>query len=339
MRGDGCSRRLDPCRPASFPPSDLLSTATPSQAEDNDPPDSYLRWPIAWPVLVWGMQAHKRWHYRRDGQPAQFVRWFIRFRFEPNPATAQNLVIRAWCALTCREMPWEVEAREEEEEAAEKLEHAKHQHLELSSPHSAAADESEPCSPRSDEDSVRSPRSVEGDSARTPRPFTDEVLEEKESSDGSDDESELAEREEEAEDIFFKRAMAGTGIAAVYLSWVRSRSPVLRCGYSHPTPGDVHLVHLCGAFAAAPLMDAMTSHSRLLRYSPTVWHDRVSAAGPGGGECLRPILRHLLRARPGEAVAGHRARGRQGCFRDAHHGAAVHQLARGLDGGCAVSFG
>ena len=32
-------------------------------ANDNEPPDSYLRWPLAWPVLVWGLNAHRRWHY------------------------------------------------------------------------------------------------------------------------------------------------------------------------------------------------------------------------------------------------------------------------------------
>ena len=173
------------------------------------------------------MQAHRRWHYHaKEGQPPRFVRWFIRFRAEPQPATLQNLVLRLVYTLICREMPWEVEAREKEEEEEERrLKHEKHHPLALPSPHSGA-DESEPCSPFSDEDSVHSPRSGgEEDSLHTPKhgnsfgghhAFTDEHGEKEHE---SDDESERAEREEEAADIFFKRMVTAVGFVAVYLSW------------------------------------------------------------------------------------------------------------------------
>ena len=203
------------------------------------------------------MQAHRRWHYRRDGQPAQFVRWFARFRFEPIPATMQNLAIRAWCVLTCREMPWEVEAREEEEEAAEKLEHAKHHPLALASPHSTVADgelDSHPPldgaqTPLSHRPSGEAAAGGGSSSGAGELAMPDDASElSEDASDGSEEERE----EEEAEDIFFKRAMAGMGMAAVYLSWVRScfSLSALRPHNSLPTPGHVHLVHLCGAFAA-----------------------------------------------------------------------------------------
>ena len=125
-------------------------------ANDDDAPDLYLRWPLAWPMLVWGMRAHRSWHYKsKQGQPEQFVRWFIRFRGEPMPATIQNMFIRAWFALTCREMPWETEAREEEADAEEEAEAAalkQEQHLSLE--HSPSDDtheggDSEPFSPLS----------------------------------------------------------------------------------------------------------------------------------------------------------------------------------------------
>jgi hypothetical protein len=195
---------------------------------------------------VWGLQAHRRWHYHaKEGQPPRFVRWFIRFRFEPQPATAQNLLIRLVYSLMCREMPWEVEAREaEEEEEEHRLKHEHRHPLALPSPQSGGG-ESEPCSPFSDEGSVHSPRSGgEEDSLHTPRipkeSFSGHhVFEEAhgEEESGSDDEEERAEREEEAEDIRFKRGATAVGFVAVYLTWVRRRCrPTLPSELTHPSP-------------------------------------------------------------------------------------------------------
>jgi len=53
-------------------------------ANDADPPPSFLHWPLAWPMLIWGFSAHHSWHYSGpSGQPRRFVRWFIRFRDKP----------------------------------------------------------------------------------------------------------------------------------------------------------------------------------------------------------------------------------------------------------------
>ena len=179
------------------------------------------------------MQAHKRWHYMRDGNPSRFVRWFIRFRFEPIPATIQNVFIRALYSIACLEMPWEAEAREEEEEEAEHLlKHPQHRLLELTSPHSAGAGavDSEPSSPIS----VHVPPGREDSMMHDPvdsvggTPFTHDVLEKEDGSrGGSETESDEREREEEeaeeAEDIRFKRGITAVGFVAVYVSWVRYR--------------------------------------------------------------------------------------------------------------------
>ena len=253
---------------------------------------------------MWGLQAHRRWHYRaKDGQPPRFVRWFIRFRAEPQPATLQNLVLRLAYTLICREMPWEVEAREKEEEEEERrLKHEKHHPLALPSPHSGA-DESKPCSPFSDEDSVHSARcGGEEDSLHTPKygnslgghAFSDERGEKEHE---SDDESERAEREEEAEDIFFKRMVTAVGFVAVYLSWAMFTWFIFTC-----------VCVLC--------------RGRTLQLTPApppqLWHAGVPAAGPGRRGRLCQVVWYQLCAESSIGVAGHCARGGQGNCGNAH---------------------
>lgn len=119
--------------------------------------------------------------------------------------------IRAACAITCREAPWEVEAREKKENSGA----AKHsEKLQSTSHHGGAdVDDREPASPSSHQ-----PK----DTGLTELALPDDAA-------VSDDASDDAEREaEEAEDVFFKRAMTGVGVAAVYLSWVRARAPMRR---------------------------------------------------------------------------------------------------------------
>ena len=77
------------------------------------------QWSFSWRKLVFGMQAHRRWHYTGPlGQPHRHVRWFIRSVDAPLPETAINLwhSLRAWATGT--EPPWAEEAREAEEEEA-----------------------------------------------------------------------------------------------------------------------------------------------------------------------------------------------------------------------------
>jgi hypothetical protein len=69
--------------------------------------------------LLCGIQAHKRWHYTRAGQPGRFVRWWVRSRDAPKMETIMNLgrSLVAW--LTCSRPSWTLEAEEAEAEAAE----------------------------------------------------------------------------------------------------------------------------------------------------------------------------------------------------------------------------
>jgi hypothetical protein len=103
-------------------------------ANDGGAPSNVLAWPMAWPALVWGPNAHRKWHYVREGQPPFFVKWFIRFRLWGYVTIAQDLWTRFVCMLTCAEMPWHVEAREaaEAEEEEEREAQAKEKLLQLS---------------------------------------------------------------------------------------------------------------------------------------------------------------------------------------------------------------
>ena len=42
----------------------------------------------------WGPNAHRKWHYVREGQPPFFVKWFIRFRLWGYVTIAQDLWTR-----------------------------------------------------------------------------------------------------------------------------------------------------------------------------------------------------------------------------------------------------
>ena len=168
------------------------------------PSAGLLAWPLAWPALVWGLNAHRKWHYTRDGQPPFVVRWFIRFRLWSMYEVSIDLWTRLVCMLTCTEMPWHAEAREaaeEDEEEKEKEEHEKKQR---------------------------------GDSS--PIIAENTIFASWESSQqGSDAEEEEEEEDEEtAEDVRFKRNVVAMGFAAVYVSWVSPSSAVYCAGFLTP---------------------------------------------------------------------------------------------------------
>ena len=74
---------------------------------------------MGWRKLVFGLNAHRRWHYTGPrGQPNRHVKWFCRSVSAPPPETAINLWHSFVCALTGRELPWHIEAREAAEAAA-----------------------------------------------------------------------------------------------------------------------------------------------------------------------------------------------------------------------------
>jgi hypothetical protein len=84
-------------------------------------PQSWLSW-AGGVRLLFGLNAHRRWHYTLDQQPIRFVRWWLRSVDAPKPETLANLghSLVAW--LTGNKPPWTLEA--EEAEAAEQEEQA-----------------------------------------------------------------------------------------------------------------------------------------------------------------------------------------------------------------------
>ena len=87
---------------------------------DNEAPESWLTWSFSWRKLVFGMHAHRRWHYTGPlGQPHRHVKWFIRSVDAPLPETYANLWRSFYAWLTNTEPPWIEEAREAAEEEAE----------------------------------------------------------------------------------------------------------------------------------------------------------------------------------------------------------------------------
>ena len=161
---------------------------------------------------MWGLNAHRRWHYRGPaGPPPGFVLWFLRFRFEPIPATFQNLCTRALYTITCLEMPWHVEAREEEEAAAEER--------------AMTPARIPPLTPLTRAESLRSVAEGEPDSplSRHVPAGRDGALVAKEVEKEEDGLDGLELDEEEADDIRFKRGITAVGFVAVYVSWVRFR--------------------------------------------------------------------------------------------------------------------
>ena len=99
-------------------------------ANDSEAPESWLEW-FGWRKLVFGPNAHRRWHYTGPlGPPNRHVKWFVRSVGAPPPETAINLwhSLVAW--VTRIDPPWveewreAVEAEEEEEtEAASNEQH------------------------------------------------------------------------------------------------------------------------------------------------------------------------------------------------------------------------
>jgi hypothetical protein len=85
-------------------------------ANDSEAPESWLEW-VGWRKLVFGFNAHRKWHYTKRAQPLRHVKWFIRSIGAPQTETAMNLLVSVRCWLTCTEPPWIVEARDAEEEA------------------------------------------------------------------------------------------------------------------------------------------------------------------------------------------------------------------------------
>ena len=88
-------------------------------ANDADAPESWMEW-VGWRKLVFGANAHRRWYYSGpQGQPNRHVKWFIRSAASEAPEIIGNLWHALVCALTGRELPWHVKAREAMEHAAE----------------------------------------------------------------------------------------------------------------------------------------------------------------------------------------------------------------------------
>ena len=147
---------------------------------------------------MWGPDAHRKWHYIRDGQPPFFVRWFIRFRLWGMYNVSLDLWTRLVCMLTCTEMPWHVEAREAAEEEEEEEE---------------------------EEEKARETKKLRGDASPDTAENAifanwEELSEEGSDAEGEEEEEEEVD-EETAEDVRFKRNVVAMGFAAVYVSWVR----------------------------------------------------------------------------------------------------------------------
>ena len=71
-----------------------------------------MEW-IGWRRLVFGLNAHRRWHYTGPlGPPIRHVKWFLRSVGAPSPETAINLwhSLAAWA--TGSDPPWVKEWRE-----------------------------------------------------------------------------------------------------------------------------------------------------------------------------------------------------------------------------------
>jgi hypothetical protein len=88
-------------------------------ANDSEAPERWLCFSSLWQKVVFGRNAHRKWHYTRAKQPVRFVRWYARSYGAPLPETVLNLwfSFRAW--VTCTLPPWTTEAREAAEEEAE----------------------------------------------------------------------------------------------------------------------------------------------------------------------------------------------------------------------------
>jgi hypothetical protein len=86
-------------------------------ANESGSADSWLSW-TGWRRLVFGLNAHRRWHYTRDQPPMRYVRWFIRCSSDSPLETLVNACASLKATLTCSEPPWVVHARAAEDGAA-----------------------------------------------------------------------------------------------------------------------------------------------------------------------------------------------------------------------------
>ena len=87
-------------------------------ANDSEAPESWLEWTSGWRKLVFGLNAHRRWHWTRGAPPVRHVRWYCRSIGAPPPETAANLWSSFVAWLTRTPPPWVIEAREAAEEEA-----------------------------------------------------------------------------------------------------------------------------------------------------------------------------------------------------------------------------
>ena len=70
-------------------------------ANDSEAPESWLEWTSGWRKLVFGLNAHRRWHWTRAAPPVRHVRWYCRSIGAPPPETAANLWRSFVAWLTC----------------------------------------------------------------------------------------------------------------------------------------------------------------------------------------------------------------------------------------------
>ena len=88
-------------------------------ANDSEAPESWLVWEGPLKILF-GTNAHRKWHYTRGKQPMFFVRWHIRSA----DATTIERIINAWhilrsCLVPNAEPPWARKTREAAQPPAE----------------------------------------------------------------------------------------------------------------------------------------------------------------------------------------------------------------------------
>ena len=100
-------------RRAAIPVTVFIATCF-GVANDNEAPESWLEW-TGWPKLVFGLNAHRRWHFTRGAPPVRYVKWYVRSKDAPQSETAANLWRSFWAFLTGTEPAWVIEAREESE--------------------------------------------------------------------------------------------------------------------------------------------------------------------------------------------------------------------------------